>query len=86
MLEIRTQKSEIVRNLLRHNYTGWPQKLAQFIKRLWTHLKYILFFSFVCRNRYIEKQLRSAIKREDDYEADMIQQMKENSPLIVLIR
>uniref|UniRef100_A0A1A9Z6L4 Uncharacterized protein n=1 Tax=Glossina pallidipes TaxID=7398 RepID=A0A1A9Z6L4_GLOPL len=63
MLEIKTQKSEIVRNLLRHNYTGWPQK-----------------------NRYKEKKLRLAIKREDDYEADMIQQMKEISPHIVLIR
>ncbi|KAI9579801.1 hypothetical protein GQX74_000589 [Glossina fuscipes] len=63
MLEIKTQKSEIVRNLLRHNYNGWPRK-----------------------NEFIEKKLRSAIKREDEYEAHLVQQMKEISPYIVLIR
>uniref|UniRef100_A0A1B0BY78 Uncharacterized protein n=1 Tax=Glossina palpalis gambiensis TaxID=67801 RepID=A0A1B0BY78_9MUSC len=63
MLEIKTQKSEIVRNLLRHNYNGWPRK-----------------------NEFIEKKLRSAIKREDEYEAHLVQQMREISPYIVLIR
>ncbi|XP_037892496.1 uncharacterized protein LOC119639276 [Glossina fuscipes] len=33
-----------------------------------------------------EKKLRSAIKREDEYEAHLVQQMKEISPYIVLIR
>uniref|UniRef100_A0A1A9V0F0 Uncharacterized protein n=1 Tax=Glossina austeni TaxID=7395 RepID=A0A1A9V0F0_GLOAU len=64
MMETKARRSEILRNLLRHNYTGWPE----------------------IRYQYIEEKLRSAIKREDDYEAEMIQQMKDVSPHIVLIR